>query len=45
MPRRAATPAHAVRNDGYAMLEAEAILACHATGRDPSLGLMHADTR
>jgi hypothetical protein len=43
--RRAATPAHAMLNYGYAILEAEAILACHAVGLDPALGLMHTDTR
>jgi len=43
--RRAATPVHAMLNYGYAILEAEAILACHAVGLDPALGLMHADTR
>jgi len=32
-------------NYGYALLETEAILACHAMGLDPALGLMHAATR
>ncbi len=32
-------------NYGYAILETEAILACHVTGLDPALGLMHTDTR
>ncbi len=32
-------------NDGYAILETEAILACHAAGLDPALGPMHTDTR
>ena len=45
MPRRAATPVHAMLNYGYAILETEAILACHAAGLDPALGLMHNDTR
>ena len=45
MPRRAATPVHAMLNYGYAILETEAILACHAAGLDPALGLMHTDTR
>jgi len=45
MPRRAATPVHAMLNYGYAILEAEAILACHAAGLDPALGLMHTDAR
>jgi len=44
MPRRAATPVHAMLNYGYAILEAEAILACHTVGLDPALGLMHTDT-
>jgi CRISPR/Cas system-associated endonuclease Cas1 len=35
-----------ILNYGYAILETEAILACHAMGLDPALlGLMHADTR
>jgi CRISPR-associated endonuclease Cas1 len=45
MPRRAATPVHAMLNYGYAILETEAILACHAAGLDPALGLMHTDAR
>jgi len=45
MPRRAATPVHAMLNYGYAILETEAILACHTMGLDPALGLMHTDTR
>ncbi|MGP8240918.1 MAG: CRISPR-associated endonuclease Cas1 [Solirubrobacteraceae bacterium] len=45
MPRRAATPVHAMLNYGHAILETEAILACHAAGLDPALGLMHTDTR
>jgi CRISPR-associated endonuclease Cas1 len=44
-PRRAMTPAHAMLNYLYAVLETEAILACYATGFDPSIGLMHADVR
>ena len=34
-----------ILNYGYAILETEAIVACHAMGLDPALGLMHADTR
>jgi len=45
MPRRAATPVHAMLNYGYAILETEATLACHAAGLDPAPGLMHTDTR
>jgi hypothetical protein len=42
-PRRAVTPAHAILNYAYALLEAEARLACLAVGLDPGLGLLHAD--
>lgn len=44
-PRRAATPIHTMLNYGYAIREAEAILASHAAGLDPALGLMHTDAR
>jgi CRISPR-associated endonuclease Cas1 len=44
-PRRATTPAHALLNYGYAILESEALLAAYKMGFDPSLGLMHADVR
>jgi CRISPR-associated endonuclease Cas1 len=44
-PRRALTPAHALLNYVYAILEAEALIAAYALGFDPSLGLMHADVR
>jgi CRISPR/Cas system-associated endonuclease Cas1 len=44
-PRRAITPAHALLNYTYAVLEAEAHIAAHAVGFDPSLGLTHADVR
>lgn len=43
--RRALTPAHALLNYAYAILETEAIIAAHALGLDPSLGLMHTDQR
>ena len=43
--RRAERPANALLNYGFALLEAEAILACHAVGLDPGLGIVHADTR
>ena len=39
-PRRAITPAHALLNFAYAMLETEAVIAAQAIGFDPSLGLM-----
>jgi CRISPR-associated endonuclease Cas1 len=42
-PRRAITPAHAILNYAYALLEAESRLACLAVGLDPGLGLLHAD--
>jgi CRISPR-associated endonuclease Cas1 len=42
-PRRAVTPAHAILNYAYALLEAETRLACLAVGLDPGLGLLHAD--
>jgi CRISPR/Cas system-associated endonuclease Cas1 len=44
-PRRAMTPAHALLNYTYALLEAEALIAAYAIGLDPSLGLMHTDVR
>jgi CRISPR-associated protein Cas1 len=44
-PRRAITPAHALLNYGYAILETEALIAAYTLGFDPSLGLMHADVR
>jgi CRISPR-associated endonuclease Cas1 len=43
--RKATSPAHAVLNYGYAILETEATIACHVMGLDPSLGLMHTDLR
>jgi CRISP-associated protein Cas1 len=44
-PRRAMTPAHAMLNYAYAILETEAIIAAYAIGFDPGIGLMHADVR
>lgn len=44
-PRRAFTPAHALLNYVYAILETEAIIASQTVGLDPSLGLMHTDQR
>jgi len=41
--RHAATPAHAMLNYAYALIEAEATVACHAVGLDPGLGVLHAD--
>ncbi|MGI8559465.1 MAG: CRISPR-associated endonuclease Cas1 [Solirubrobacteraceae bacterium] len=42
-PRTASNPANAILNYLYALLEAEAIFACHATGLDPGLGIFHTD--
>ena len=44
-PRRAITPAHALLNYAYAVLETEAVIAAYGSGLDPALGLMHADQR
>jgi CRISPR-associated endonuclease Cas1 len=41
--RLAATPFHAIANYLYALVEAEASIACHAVGLDPGLGVVHAD--
>jgi CRISPR-associated protein Cas1 len=43
--RKATSPVHAILNYSYAILEAEATIACHTMGLDPSLGLMHTDLR
>lgn len=43
--RRALTPAHALLNYTYAIVETEAIIAAQTLGLDPSLGLMHTDQR
>jgi CRISPR-associated endonuclease Cas1 len=43
--RKAERPVNALLNYCYALLEAEAILACHAVGLDPGLGIAHSDTR
>jgi CRISPR-associated endonuclease Cas1 len=42
-PIRAVTPANAILNYCYAILEAEARIACLAVGLDPMLGLLHTD--
>ena len=44
-PRTATNPANATLNYLYALLEAETILACHAVGLDPGLGIFHTDRR
>jgi CRISPR-associated endonuclease Cas1 len=43
--RLAANPANAILNYLFALLEAEASLACHAVGLDPGIGLLHADQK
>ena len=42
-PRKAITPAHALLNYLYSVLEAEARLAALAVGLDPLLGVVHTD--
>ena len=44
-PRVAVTPANAMLNYMYAILEAEARMACLTLGIDPSLGIWHVDYR
>ena len=44
-PRLACNPPNAILNYLYALLEAETILACHAVGFDPMLGIFHTDRR
>jgi CRISPR-associated endonuclease Cas1 len=44
-PRSAVTPANALLNYLYAILEAETRIACLTVGLDPSLGILHADYR
>jgi CRISPR-associated endonuclease Cas1 len=43
-PRSAVDPVNALLNYAYALLEAEARMACHEAGVDPSLGILHTDT-
>jgi CRISPR-associated endonuclease Cas1 len=43
--RSAANPANAILNYLYAVLEAEARLACLAVGLDPGLGVLHSDLK
>lgn len=42
-PRRAVSPAHAILNYLYAVLESEARIATQAVGLDPGMGILHAD--
>jgi CRISPR-associated protein Cas1 len=44
-PKRAQSPAHAMLNYLYAILETEATIALRRMGLDPTLGLMHSDKR
>ncbi len=44
-PRMAVNPAGAILNYLYALVEAEARLACLTIGLDPALAIVHADTR
>jgi CRISPR-associated endonuclease Cas1 len=44
-PRLAATPANAILNYAYSIVEAEARLAATALGLDPGLGVLHLDSR
>lgn len=43
--RKAERPVNAALGYSYALLEAEAILACQAVGLDPGLGIVHNDAR
>ena len=43
-PRTASNPANAMLNLCYGLLELETILACHALGLDPGIGVFHTDT-
>ena len=42
-PRRAVSPAHAILNYLYAVLESEARIATQAVGLDPGMGILHTD--
>jgi hypothetical protein len=43
--RKAERPVNALLNYVFALLEAEAILACAAVGLDPGLGIVHSDAK
>jgi CRISPR-associated endonuclease Cas1 len=43
--RKAERPVNTALNYCFALLEAEAVLACQAVGLDPGLGIVHADAR
>ncbi len=44
-PRKAADPVNAMLNYAYTLAETECVLACHALGLDPGLGIVHTDKR
>ena len=43
--RRAERPVNSICNYLFALLEAEAVMACYAVGLDPGVGLVHLDAR
>jgi CRISPR-associated endonuclease Cas1 len=43
--KKAERPVNAILNYLFALLEVESVLACHVVGLDPSLGIMHADSK
>jgi CRISPR-associated endonuclease Cas1 len=43
--RKAERPVNAILSYLYALVEAEAVIACQVVGLDPGLGLIHSDTR
>ncbi len=43
--RKAERPTNAILNYCFALLEAEAVLACQAVGLDPGLGIVHLDEK
>jgi CRISPR-associated protein Cas1 len=43
--RKAERPVNGLLNYSYALLEAEAVLACQVVGLDPGLGIVHNDAR
>ncbi len=43
--RKAERPVNALLNYVFALLESEAVIACHAVGLDPGLGMVHNDAK
>ena len=43
--RKAERPTNAILNYLYALIEVEAVMACHVVGLDPGLAIIHSDTR